>query len=334
VYWDGREWKVGSENVHLGAGAGKNNQSETGTVAIGVDAAKNGQGSQAIAVGNKAGKDDQGEASIAIGYEAAKKGLSGASNTIAIGTTAGFQNQNSGCIAIGLNAAYQDQGRLAIAIGVNAGFAGQGEDSVAVGSDAGIQAGACSICIGKEAGKNAAAHSIVLNASGQKQKAPKSGFYVNPIAQTGPLGAYHPVGVLTYDATSHEVSTDTNKTFVIDHPTDPGRFLVHACLEGPESGVYYRGESQLTDGEVWVALPPYVSRLAHSLTVNLTQINSTREDAFARLRASHVTGQGFTVFGDPCQFAWHVFGTRNEIQSEPLRADVVVQGDGPYRYIR
>jgi hypothetical protein len=94
-----------------------------------------------------------------------------------------------------------------------------------------------------------------------------------------------------------------------------------ARLEGPESGVYYRGQAQLTDGEIWIELPSYVSRLAKNLTVQLTQINSNRDDGFARLRAGHVTGQGFTVYGDACQFAWHVFGTRADIHTEPLRDD-------------
>jgi len=46
-----------------------------------------------------------------------------------------------------------------------------------------------------------------------------------------------------------------------------------------------------------------------------------------------VSGKGFAVYGDACHFAWHVEGTRHDIQTEPLRADVNVQGDGPYRYI-
>ena len=142
------------------------------------------------------------------------------------------------------------------------------------------------------------------------------------------LVQYNADGELTF------LNTTSAKSFVIEHPADPDRYLVHACLEGPESGVYYRGEAELKDGEIWIELPSYVSRLARNLTVQLTQINSGRDDAFARLRAGYITGQGFTVYGDACQFAWHVFGTRHDLQTEPLRTDVVVRGDGPYRYIQ
>ena len=34
----------------------------------------------------------------------------------------------------------------------------------------------------------------------------------------------------------------TNKSFVIDHPTKPGKKLRYGSLEGPENGVYVRGE--------------------------------------------------------------------------------------------
>jgi len=34
-------------------------------------------------------------------------------------------------------------------------------------------------------------------------------------------------------------------TSFIPHPKDPSKTLVHAALEGPEVGLYYRGEGQL-----------------------------------------------------------------------------------------
>jgi hypothetical protein len=35
---------------------------------------------------------------------------------------------------------------------------------------------------------------------------------------------------------------NTSKTFIIDHPIKKDKYLVHACVEGPETGVYYRGK--------------------------------------------------------------------------------------------
>ena len=129
------------------------------------------------------------------------------------------------------------------------------------------------------------------------------------------------------------IEKNSSKTFVINHPIDRSRYLVHGCLEGPESGVYYRGEGVLVNGKTWVELPAYVPYMASHFTVHLTQISGS-EDTFARLKASRVAAGGFTVYGDPCEFAWNVFATRQPLQTEPLREDVEVHGEGPYRYIK
>lgn len=51
------------------------------------------------------------------------------------------------------------------------------------------------------------------------------------------------------------------KTFVIDHPTDPARYLVHACTESPSNGVEYWGEATVTGGSAVVTLPAYFEAL-------------------------------------------------------------------------
>jgi len=61
------------------------------------------------------------------------------------------------------------------------------------------------------------------------------------------------------------------KTFDIKHPTrGEGWRLAHACLEGPEMGVYYRGKTK----EKTIELPDYWIGLVHedSITVQLTPI--------------------------------------------------------------
>jgi hypothetical protein len=59
------------------------------------------------------------------------------------------------------------------------------------------------------------------------------------------------------------------KEFDIPHPTKPNHRLAHACIEGPEIGVYYRGK--LKDNNV-IELPEYWIGLvdAETITVNLT----------------------------------------------------------------
>lgn len=52
------------------------------------------------------------------------------------------------------------------------------------------------------------------------------------------------------------------KNFIIDHPLDPEhKQLVHSSLEGPEVAVFYRGEAQLLDGRIEIALPNYFEAL-------------------------------------------------------------------------
>lgn len=68
----------------------------------------------------------------------------------------------------------------------------------------------------------------------------------------------------------------TTKYFNIEHPTKEDKRLVHACLEGPENGVYVRG--RLTGKNV-IELPDYWAGLVdpETITVNLTQIGYSQD---------------------------------------------------------
>ena len=59
------------------------------------------------------------------------------------------------------------------------------------------------------------------------------------------------------------------KHFNIPHPSKPGHRLVHACLEGPEYGVYFRGK--LKD-KTFIELPKFWDNLIdpESITVHFT----------------------------------------------------------------
>lgn len=65
------------------------------------------------------------------------------------------------------------------------------------------------------------------------------------------------------------INVQSWKEFDIPHPTKPNHRLVHACIEGPEVGVYYRGK--LMDNNI-IELPEYWRGLvdAETITVNLT----------------------------------------------------------------
>lgn len=148
-----------------------------------------------------------------------------------------------------------------------------------------------------------------------------------------------------------------NKTFVIQHPVKSEKYLVHACLEGPEAGVYYRGTATIDDSEskaVDLYLADYVTALATDFTVyatpilNLCQdVRNTAEPVFPKLMvgkstagkstASKSTAGKFTVYSNisPCTFNYVVFGKRQTIEVEPLKAMTFVKGekDSPYKWI-
>jgi hypothetical protein len=65
----------------------------------------------------------------------------------------------------------------------------------------------------------------------------------------------------------------TTKSFVIEHPTKKGMKLRYGSLEGPENGVYVRGE--LKDNNI-IVLPDYWSELVDqsTITVHLTPIGN------------------------------------------------------------
>ena len=144
--------------------------------------------------------------------------------------------------------------------------------------------------------------------------------------------------MLLYDTTTFEVVRSTaatsaqNKTFVIDHPVNKNKYLVHACLEGPESGVYYRGKGEIVNNEsVVIYLPDYVEKLATDFTIQITPIYSGKKSE--QLYTSEVENNSFIVYGQNCKFFWFVQGKRNNIEVEPLKSTVQVKGTGPYKWI-
>ena len=102
-------------------------------------------------------------------------------------------------------------------------------------------------------------------------------------------------------------------------------------MEGPEAGVYYRGESEITnDISTTIELPHYVDKLATNLTVQVTPIY---KGTVKTLGVSRVKDNKFTVYGENGEFFWTVFGKRLSFEIEPNKKDVVVKGDGPYKWI-
>lgn len=151
---------------------------------------------------------------------------------------------------------------------------------------------------------------------------------VNPQVQgpTGPVGPPGPVGP---------------KGFVIDHPTDPERWLVHACTEAPHNGIEYWGTTLVEDGVGRVTLPVYFEDIAQTWgrTVHLTPM-LTHEKTLPKsltIYASYpIDGQFGIVASKDVTFevSWLVHAIRCDVPAllvEPKRSEVRVSGMGPYR---
>jgi len=298
--------------IAIGFRAGQSTQ-QAYAVSIGTYAGQSNNGYAAVAIGTQAGRLNQGETSISIGFTAGN--INQNSNAIAIGSLAGVENQLENTIAIGYQAGYGNQNKNAIAIGSLAGRSNQSTNSIAIGYQAGLS--------------TQRENSIIINATGlELNNTQANTLTIAPIRNDESVTA----GFLHYNTTTKEVVYNAQgKTFVIQHPTNPEKHLVHACLEGPESGVYYRGTGTITDSSVVITLPDYVKHIASEFTVQVTPVyNGT----IRTLNTSCVSNNSFTVYGLPGDFYWHVYGKRLTIEVEPDTANSMVYGDGPYRWIR
>jgi hypothetical protein len=76
--------------------------------------------------------------------------------------------------------------------------------------------------------------------------------------------------------TASGITLTSRKPFDIPHPNKKGWRLRHVCLEGPESGVYFRGRIK---NKTEIDLPNYWKDLVDidSITVNLTSIGSHQD---------------------------------------------------------
>ena len=257
--------------------------------------------------------------------------------TIAMGYNAAGSKQQVGAIAIGYQAGSSisvgpGQGQYAVAIGYNAGNLAQNINSVAIGYQAGLSGlGTYSIAIGANC-NSTFANSIVISAAGTTVTTPAaSSFCVNPIRSTATSTQ---TGYLFYTPGTSEIQyTTTSKNFVIQHPDDKDKFLVHACLEGPEDGVYYRGKAEISNNEFTIInLPDYVKNLAYDFSIQITPIYSGKKE-LKPLQVSEVENNKFIVYGENTKFYWLVHAKRGDIVVEPLKTDVDLKGSGPYKWL-
>lgn len=136
----------------------------------------------------------------------------------------------------------------------------------------------------------------------------------------------------------------TPKSFIIDNPLDPSRWLIHACTESPVSGVEYNERATVQGGRAVVELPRYFDALteAEGRVITLTPYAYT-DPTTGQLRIpsaapTEIVDGRFVIVSDApdgTPVGWRVFATRKNaaFPVEPRRSDITVRGDGPYRYI-
>ena len=108
-----------------------------------------------------------------------------------------------------------------------------------------------------------------------------------------------------------EVLMAKTKNFIINHPTKPGKQLIHACLEGPENGVYVRG--RITNKKE-IFLPEYWSNLVDltTITVQLQPIGAHQNIIVKRIDDSTVYLQ--SNGGIPIDCYYHIFAERKDVE--------------------
>ena len=103
----------------------------------------------------------------------------------------------------------------------------------------------------------------------------------------------------------------TTKLFDIKHPTKEGYRLAHACLEGPENGVYFRGK--LKNDKI-ILLPEYWRNLINidTITVQLQPIGAHQDIIVKRWDAEKVELQSKP--GIPIHCFYHIFAERQDVK--------------------
>lgn len=147
--------------------------------------------------------------------------------------------------------------------------------------------------------------------------------YVQPGSGNVGIHTSNPTSTFTVDG---DFAATGTKNFDIPHPSDPNRRLVHAALEGPEAGVYYRGVGELVSGTATIELPEYFEALtrAEDRTVHLTNIGHFEVLAVKPYNDGSLikNGRFRVVARDPNaqgRFSWEVRAIRDDV--DPLEVE-------------
>ena len=115
----------------------------------------------------------------------------------------------------------------------------------------------------------------------------------------------------------------TTKSFVIDHPTKPGKKLRYGSLESPYHGIRLTGKDTVVDGKCIVKLPDYIYALCKEEGVNI-QITNIRHGKIMWVDDINIGENEFTICTDSnshYEFYWTFTAVRKDID------DMIVEFD-------
>jgi hypothetical protein len=111
----------------------------------------------------------------------------------------------------------------------------------------------------------------------------------------------------------------TTKSFVIDHPSNPGMKLRYGSLESPYHGVRLTGEGEIQNGLVTIKLPNYISALCKHEGTQV-QLTNIRHGKVLWIEDIDIDQNQFTVASDTdyldnktYKFYWSFTGIRKDI---------------------
>ena len=142
------------------------------------------------------------------------------------------------------------------------------------------------------------------------------------IASNGTIG----IGVTS---TSYKLQVNgsfaaTTKSFDIVHPTISGKRLTYASLEGPENGVYYRGQNNNNE----INLPHYWSGLVHddSITVNLTAVGRRKDGKIRNYSVDQIGHNKVYIYTDSddniYNYYYTIFAERKDVSKLVIERDM------------
>ncbi|MFQ5504093.1 MAG: hypothetical protein ACE5F1_04745 [Planctomycetota bacterium] len=107
---------------------------------------------------------------------------------------------------------------------------------------------------------------------------------------------------------SGRIGVTGGKPFLQPHPQDPSKVIQFYCLEGNESGTYFRGRARLRGGQATIPIPEEwrLVTAREGITVTLTPIQSLSPVAVWEVSRDRITVRG----SDDCEFCYLVNGVR------------------------